>query len=262
MQTQQLYVAADTSVGQLRDVSGTKTMTPPELIFGVDTMLAITFLQQAGRSDILDLTEAAKSVVSWQFLMAQDFREDTPILIATTGDDIYVKDNTIYIPIITRTAEAADWLGSSESKSGLYGELNGYDSEGNPIFYSLIKNFSLRQRIAANGTPEELAADYLTAEQVRALIASGVVLQYSENGSSWHEAQTDSDIYIRFRSASSSAALWSTAIRLPAGAGGGTSGGGSVDVQFCTVTAVDAAAKTVTVTAADGSIHALKYEGA
>ena len=43
---------------------------------------------------------------------------------------------------------------------------------------------------------------------------------------------------------------------------GGTSGGGSVDVQFCTVTAVDAAAKTVTVTAADGTTHTLKYEGA
>lgn len=258
MQIQQLYVTADTSVGQLRDVSGTKTMTPPELIYGVDTMLALTFLQQAGRPDVLDLTEAAKSVVSWQFLMAQDFREDTPILIATTGDLIYVENNTVYVPINTRTVEAADWLGSSESKSGLYGELNGYDTDGNPVFYSLIKNFSLRQRIASSGTPEEMAAEYLTAEQVRALIASGVVLQFSEDGSSWHETQTDSDIYIRFRSASSSAALWSTAIRLPAGAGGG----GSVDVQFCTVTAVDTTAKTATVTGADGMSYTLNYDKA
>lgn len=43
---------------------------------------------------------------------------------------------------------------------------------------------------------------------------------------------------------------------------GGTSGGSSVDVQFCTVTAVDTTAKTATVTAADGMSYTLNYDKA
>lgn len=56
------------------------------------------------------------------------------------------------------------------------------------------------------------------------------------------------------------AKVFSFAFGIPQG--GTTSGGGSVDVQFCTVTAVDTTAKTATVTGADGMSYTLNYDKA
>ncbi|MBO4620356.1 MAG: hypothetical protein J5654_09635 [Victivallales bacterium] len=117
------------------------------------------------------------------------------------------------------TQEAATYLGSDESKT-LNGELVGYDGSGNEVFVLQLKGFSLRNRIGSTGDPTEIPNDYLTAAQMRALVAAGVVFQFSADGTNWHDTQAGTDQYFRVRSASDSSASWSSAVALPSGEDG------------------------------------------
>ena len=55
---------------------------------------------------------------------------------------------------------------------------------------------------------------------ISAMIGNGVILQFSEKGTDWHDEQAQNDKFIRFRSSSSSTAAWSGAIALPEGSQG------------------------------------------
>lgn len=240
MLTHKIYVTLDTSAGLIRDASGTKTAPAPEFILGVGSQLQITFLEAAGRPDVVDLSTAAKNVTAWEFLVAQDFSSATPLLFVADQGKIHIEDNSLIIPISTnKTNEAVAWLNDSEIKSGLFGELNGYDNNGEPIFYCLLKNLSLRQRIAPGADPSVLPDTFIDAAQVRAILASGAALEFSVDKISWHTEQRADDSYLRFRSNSSESAVWSEAIELPAGAKGeqGAEGAPGVAAGFGTVQA-------------------------
>ena len=46
------------------------------------------------------------------------------------------------------TLELATWLGTQKKKTGLTGELVGYDSSGNAVFVLQIDDFTVRNRLA------------------------------------------------------------------------------------------------------------------
>ncbi|MBS5532367.1 hypothetical protein KH017_16380 [bacterium] len=184
------------------------------------------------------------NIVSWQWAMDDDFNEATSYKLVGDNGNILVRSVTetiddeeivyteIAIPMPEmNTAELAAWLGTEKSKSGLHGELVGFDAAGKQVFIVQIENFTVRNRITSLGDPTPIQPDYLTAAQVQALIAAGVEIQFSADGENeWHIAQTDDDRYIRIRSASSNNAEWSNAIRLV----GGPKGDAGADA-FCYV---------------------------
>lgn len=90
-----------------------------------------------------------------------------------------------------------------------------FDAQGRQVFVLQVENFTIRNRITSLGTPTPIVPDYLTAAQVRSLIAAGIQLQFSENGTQWHDAQTDKDHFYRMRSASDENAAWSEAVTTP-----------------------------------------------
>jgi hypothetical protein len=172
--------------------------------------------------------ESFAPIVSWSWQMDADFAQstgirlqgDTPHIAVSTvteisdtnGEQVYTE---ISIPIESmNTVELDEWLGNEESKSGLHGELVGYNGDGTEVFVLQIKHFTIRGRISSTGTPITIASDYFTATQVQSLIAAGLAIQFSEDAESWHDEQTADDRSMRIRSASSSTAPWSTAIRL------------------------------------------------
>ena len=70
------------------------------------------------------------------------------------------------------TVEIEEFLGTSESKNTLSAELCGYDAAWDLVFILQIKNFTIRNRLTSVSGPSELPEIYLTADQVKALIAS------------------------------------------------------------------------------------------
>ena len=91
----------------------------------------------------------------------------------------------------------------------------GFDAEAKQVFVMQIEGFIARNRVAGAGDPTTIEPDYLTTAQVEALIASGVVVQFSLDGvTDWHDTQVDEDRFIRIRSAVSASSAWSVAIKL------------------------------------------------
>ena len=115
-------------------------------------------------------------------------------------------------------------------------------TERESFLCSTISIFGTIAEASANPQIPDQEKNNLAAT-VSALVGYGVVLQFSVNGSDWHDAQTASDQYIRFRSAVSSAAAWSPAILMPKGSGGGGGGGtdysGEIDALNQRVTALE-----------------------
>ena len=79
--------------------------------------------------------------------------------------------------------------------------------------------------VSVFGTIAEASTNFQIPDQeknnlaafISAMLGHGVILQFSENNSDWHDDQTENDKFIRFRSASSSTSAWSPAIALPEG---------------------------------------------
>jgi hypothetical protein len=162
--------------------------------------------------------------------MDSDFNESTAyklvgdngeIAFASVTESIDGEEITyteISIPISAmNTAELAAWLGTEKSKSGLAGELVGFDANGGQIFILQVENFTVRNRITSIGNPTPVAPDYLTAAQVRALLAAGMECEFSADGSTWHSAQTVSDAFVRFGCVANPPASGAMPSRLVAG---------------------------------------------
>lgn len=232
MQNIIFYVAANETLGAVRDYANAKSVTPPTLVRGVEACLKMRLFAERDGSTPYPLATFA-GITSWQWAMDNDFSEATAYKLIGDNGDITVGNvienaegseveyTEITIPMSNmNTEELAAWLGSEKSKSGLVGELIGYDVAARQIFVLQIENFTVRNRITSLGNPTNIAPDYLTAAQVTAMIAAGVTLQFSVNAEDWHDAQADSDRYIRFRSASGVGAQWSEPLKMAEGAKG------------------------------------------
>ena len=229
MQNIIFYVAANETLGVVKDYANAKTVAPPTLVRGVEACLRMRLFANRDGDAPYPLT-AFTNIVGWQWAMDSDFNEDTAYKLVGDDADISVTGVTediggeeiayteIAIPMSgMNTAELAAWLGTEKSKSGLAGELVGVDANGNQVFILQVENFTVRNRITSLGNPTSLTPEYLTAAQVTAMIAAGVTLQFSVDGVDWHETQADADRFIRFRSASGSGAPWSEPLKMAAG---------------------------------------------
>ena len=227
-----LYATANEVLARVRDRANAKAATPPTLARGCGFRLKIRLFANAYDDTPYPIANLA-NVTSWAFVMDSDWDSATPFkIVADAGEisvgevqDQYEGEVVTYteavVPVSeTNTEELAAWLGSDEGKDGLNAELIGCDGTGEEAFVLQIKGFSVRNRLGSVGDPTPIPSEYLTSDQVRALIASGAVIQFSPDGSTWKDTQEEGDIYLRFRSASDASAAWSPAIALPRGADG------------------------------------------
>ena len=230
MQNTIFYVAANETLGVVKDYANAKTATPPTLVRGVEACLKMRLFANRDGTEPYPLASFL-NIVSWQWAMDNDFNEATSYKlvgdnanitvhsVTETVDDEEIVYTEVTIPMPDmNTAELAAWLGIEKSKSGLHGELVGFDADAKQVFIVQIENFTVRNRITSIGDPTPIDPDYLTAAQVNALIAAGIAIQYSVDGSTlWHSVQTAADRFIRVRSANSADAVWSETIGLVAG---------------------------------------------
>ena len=228
MQETIFYVAAGETVGTVRDYANAKTVAAPTLVRGVAACLRMRLF---ARKEGLERypADALDGIVRWQWAMDSDFNEATSyklqadnsaITIGEVEDDIDGDENTyteFRIPIPEMNSEElSTWIGTDKSKSGLHGELVGYNAEGAEVFILQVENFTLRNRITSLGSPTPVSADYLTASQVAALVAAGLECQFSADGEAWHGVQGDGEDHVRFRFRNTGG-VWTEPVRLQPG---------------------------------------------
>lgn len=177
MQNIKMYVNASESLGVIRDEYNAKSTTAPTFVRGSSIVLDITLL--ANSSDTTPLAIAnLTNITGWRFVMAQDFDTETTLLIKADSDGISVSstDTETIVSIAistTNTEEIVEYLGTSESKSGIVGELVGYDGNGTTMFVLQLTGFTVRNTLNdTDELPTAVAEDYLNAEQTMAIINS------------------------------------------------------------------------------------------
>ena len=226
MQNVKFYVAAPQTLGTVRDYANAKNESAPTLVRGCEVELKMRLFANSEGTAPYPM-EQLDGIVSWQWAMDRDFNEATSYILeadhahisaSSVRDEVdgtEIEYTEISIPISNmNTEELVAWLETSASRNQLHGELIGFDAQGRQVFVLQVENFTIRNRITSLGTPTPIVPDYLTAAQVRSLIAAGIQLQFSENGTQWHDAQTDKDHFYRMRSASDENAAWSEAVRM------------------------------------------------
>jgi hypothetical protein len=256
MQNIKAYLSVKGVLGESKDSYNAKKITPPQLVKGCSTMLSLR-LFTGDDSNVAYPIESLAGVVSWSFVLDSDYNKSTTPKIVADNANIRVvtgtdgEDNTPYtevvIPILNmNTVELNELLKDSAVSKSLIGELVGYDSTGENIFVLQVEGFTIRNRVNYDNEPTELPEDYLKADQVRALIASGVVFEYSADGNSWHSTQSADDFYLRFRSASSATSAWSSPIKLLQGPQGNQGKQGKTpQISIGTVIKGDEASATI-----------------
>lgn len=227
MQNIVFYVAANSMLGAVKDYANARPAPAPSLVKGVSCTLRMRVFLNADGETPYPLDSLA-GVTAWSWIMDSDFAEATThklqadpgqITVGSVTEEIDGTEHTyteFSLPISDMaTTELYEWLGAEESKSGLHGELVGADAGGNTVFVLQVKNFTVRNRIGAGGTPQAIDPEYLTEAQVRALVQGGLECQFSADGSTgWHAAQADADAYLRFRIAGDAATAWSQTVKL------------------------------------------------
>ncbi len=229
MQNTIFYVAANETLGVVKDYANAKTVAPPTLVRGVAACLRMRLFASRDGTGAYPMSAFA-NIVSWQWAMDSDFNESTAYKLVGDNGDITVSAVTeatdgeevayteISIPISgMNTEELAAWLGTEKSKSGLAGELVGFDAGGSQMFILQIENFTVRNRITSIGNPMPIDPDFLTAAQVRAMLAAGMECEFGLDGLAWHSVQLDTDRFVHFRLRGDVSGTWSDPVGLLAG---------------------------------------------
>lgn len=213
MQVIMNYICADGPVGSVRDSANAKGASIPLLVRGVETKLIFRLFAHMNDTAPVPI-ESFANVATWFCVLDRDFNSSTTPILAADHGNIVVRSVTegegtdeeityteFEIPIPdTNTAELIAWLGTERSKQGLTLELTGYDTTGSDIYVLQVDGFGVRNRVFHEGEPTQVEVEYLTAQQVRALIAAGLEVD---------EKVEDNIIYYRFRSVTSASAPWS-----------------------------------------------------
>jgi hypothetical protein len=186
MQEIKLYVAANSALGVIRDYANAKNVAAPTLVRGCEVILRIRLFANADSNTAYPL-EQLQNIVSWQWVMDSEFDSNEAYILQADNSNIRVESVSEEIDDIERsfteisvpltqvnTIELAEWLGTQKSKSGLHGELVGYDATGDDVFVLQIENFTFRNRLTSQGDPTEIEPEYLTAAQVTALVKAEV----------------------------------------------------------------------------------------
>ena len=189
MQNLEIYATANSTVATVRDSANAQTVAAPMLVIGISTSITLTLFAQA--DDLLPLPPSALSgITAWSFVFDDDFNSETDYKIVADSANITWTGATYdgeqdesgnYIPTVfnipipqMNSVALNEWLGTAASKSGLIGELVGYDSTGAFVFVLQIQGFTVRNRITGGGEIEEpeQAAEFLTLDAARAMFLS------------------------------------------------------------------------------------------
>lgn len=182
MQNMIIYILAEGTVGTVRDYANAQSGQLPHLVRGIEVMLRFRLFSSRGSAEPYPLEEL-QSVAAWQFAMDSDYTDSTAYKLEADNSAISIRSvedggyqySEICVPMPhTNTEELLEWLGSAKSKSGLVSELVGFDTTGKAIFMLQIEGWTVKNRITSAGSPTVIEPDYLTAAQVRGLIAGEV----------------------------------------------------------------------------------------
>jgi len=183
MQKITLYATANETLASIRDSANARSASAPVFVRGVEVELHLRLFANANEQERYVLPSG---IMSYGWYMDVDFDTTTNFKIVGDNDQIVVdsvEDSTdpetgeiiyghtdIIIPITNMNSEAlVAWLGTEKSKSGLIGELCGYDATGASIFVLQVEGFTVRNRLSESGMPSENIESYLTIDEARAL---------------------------------------------------------------------------------------------
>ena len=223
MQTQTIYVRAGSVLATWVDSANqTSSASFPTLARGQRAELVIGFFANENADSIMTQAEV-QQYVAWDFACDSDYSTATTPKIRTTEGFFVDADGFLHIPIDTGTEELRTAIGTSESIT-LSAELDGYLA-GEPDSPALIIQWNgqpFRNRIIEGGTGTPVPVDdgTYTKAQVNALVSGEIVYQFSKDATSWHDTQTETDVWFRSRNVALETGAWSAAMRLPAGVAG------------------------------------------
>lgn len=186
MQDIVFYAAANEKNRRVRDYSNMRGSEAPVLTLGSAVCLRMRLFKEIEDATPYPI-DSLSGIVCWQWSMDADFDRSTACkLVADTGAiSVHTVTDTIkgetmnftefVIPISNmNTQELTAWLGNAETKTGLIGELVGYDGEGHTAFVLLVKDFTVQNRLTGSGEPTAVDQEYLTRTQAESLIQTAV----------------------------------------------------------------------------------------
>ena len=179
MQNLVVYLLAEGTTGVVRDFANAQNSQLPQLVRGIEAVFRFRLF--SARDSVIPYPLAElKNISSWQFAMDDDYTEATAYKLEAENASITVHEvadgeytyTEVVVPMPhTNTVELQEWMGTAKSKTGLVGELVGFNADGKAAFILQIENWTVRNRITSAGSPTVIAPEYLTAAQVRGLIA-------------------------------------------------------------------------------------------
>ena len=182
MQDLIFYVAANETLGAVRDYANIRNESAPTLVLGVSVCLRMRLFTERNVATAYPIS-AFSGITTWNWSMDGDYDRSTTCKLTADAGSIEVQSVTdtvngesmtfteFVIPISAmNTEELAQWLGTAESKSGLTGELVGYDGTGSAVFVLQIENFTVRNRIAGIGDPTSQDQELLTRSEAQSMI--------------------------------------------------------------------------------------------
>ena len=223
MQTQTVYVRADSVLATWVDSANQTTSAQfPMLARGQTAELIIGFFANADAEAIMT-QEEVQQYVAWDFGYDTDYNtQSTPKIRTTTGFAVDA-NGFLHIPIDTTSVELKSAIGNNETIT-LSAELDGYlaGEPDNPALIVQWNGQSFRNRIieGGTGTPEPVDDGVYTKAQTNALVGGEIVYQFSADGETWHDTQTEADVYIRSKNGALATGAWSAAMKLPSGVAG------------------------------------------
>ena len=186
MQDIVFYTVANETLGMVRDYANARKMPAPVLTLGVSVCLRMRLFSSLDTATPYPLA-AFGGISDWQWRMDGDFDQATTckLIADTNGISVHSVTDTVngetttftefVIPISNmNTQELCVWLGNEKKRSGLTGELVGYDSEEKAAFVLQIENFTVRNRVAGLGTPTAVQQETMTYAQTEHLIQAAV----------------------------------------------------------------------------------------
>lgn len=173
MQELDIYVVANSSVGQVRDNANAQNVALPVLTRGGQYLMRLHLFAEPDDLTPLDPT-VFKSVSSFAFAIDDDFDQSTTPLVfvdegivaegeglndesesgsgSGSGSGGGTKETIITIPIPNTNGDRlVEVIGTAKFTNNLYAELVGRDAETNDIFVLQLEGFTIRNRILAPG---------------------------------------------------------------------------------------------------------------
>ena len=186
MQDIVFYAAANETLGVVRDYANERNSPAPVLTLGVSVCLRMRLFSSTDGATPYPIA-SLNGISDWQWSMDSDFDRGTACkLVADEGGiSVHTETDTVngetmnfteFVIQISNmnTEELAAWLGNEKMRSGMTGELVGYDSSGNAAFVLQIENFSVRNRVAGLVDPTVLDQEIVTRTQAERMIQTAV----------------------------------------------------------------------------------------